>query len=193
MRRASAGLAVLLVVGTIGLWLRDRAAHQALAERVEVSASLGVWSSSTAPSGGQVSYFVTVRNDGPLRVWVTSVEGAEDGLRLRARDGIDEPVPGRDESRIPLSIRLTCARYGGAEDMDVEITVRRQDGVLVTRSVPLESAGTVLGVASSMCSVLPDVDDRELSGPVLARAGGGSGWARSVPRPGGGGGPTGVV
>jgi hypothetical protein len=158
---------VLLAVGAGGLWLRERAAERALARQVDVAVSLGVWSSSTAPLGGQVSYFVVVRNEGSRPVWVTSVEGSADGLVLRARDAGEWPVAARAEVAVPLSVRLTCPGYDGGRDLRAEVAVRREDGSSVTRRVRPEPADLLLGVARTLCPILPDLRDRELSGPIV--------------------------
>jgi hypothetical protein len=172
-RRARHGAIALGLLGSAaaaGLELQDRAAERALDRRVEVSATLGVWSTSSAPQGGRISWFVDVGNGGRLPVTVTDVRGSADGLRVAMRDGADGAVAAGGEVSLPLSIRLTCARYRAVEDLDVSVTVRRADGAPVIRRVRLEQAGTVLGVASSLCTVGPGADDRELSGPVLAGA-----------------------
>ncbi len=159
-------LAVLVVVGAGGLWLRDRAAERALAQRVDLTASLGVWSSSTAPPRGRVSYFLLVRNRGVSPVWVTSVEGSGSGLRLRTTDDVEQRVAAQDEAVIPLSVRLTCPGDGGDDGLSAEIAVRREDGGPVTRRVRPGSADLVLHVATTLCAARPDLRDQEISGPV---------------------------
>ena len=172
VRLVAVGAVVLLAAGAAGSWVRDRAAERAVAQRVDVTASLGVWSSSTAPLGGQVSYFVVVRNDGARPVWVTAVEASADGLRLSGRDGTDLRVGADDEAAVPLSVRLTCSRYvggaGGDDALQAGITVRRVDGESVVRQVRLRSDDLLLRVATSLCTVKPDVADREISGPILS-------------------------
>jgi hypothetical protein len=175
VRHGAVALGLLGAAAAAGLWLQDRAADRALEQRIALSATLGVWSTSSAPQGGRISWFVVVANDGRLPLRVTGVEGSADGLRIAVRDGAHSAVAAGGEVSLPLSIRLTCARHRAAGDLDVSVTVRRADGEPVTRRVPLEEAGTVLGVASSLCRVRPATDDRELSGPVLAGAALGSG------------------
>ena len=189
-RRLVIAVVVLLAVGAGSLWLRDRAADRALAQRVDVTASVAVSSSSTTPVGGQVSFFIVVRNEGPLPVRLTSVEGSVDGLRLRDLDDLAPPVAPGKQAAVPVSVRLTCARYSGGDGLDVAITVRREDGGSATRRVRAGSAHLLLDVATTLCSVRPGLRDRELSGPVLVTAGqrsaglwhvAGSGGGRSEP------------
>jgi hypothetical protein len=188
VRRCVVALVALLLVAAAGLWLRDRAAERALAQRVDIGVSLGVWSSSTAPLGGRVCYFAVVRNEGTRPVWVTSVDGSSGGLRLATRDDEEWPVAAGDEVRVPLSVRLTCTGPGPGDDLTARIAVRREDGGAVVRRLRPEPAVLLLGVAESLCSVRPELTDRELSGPVLdgrADRGGGPGRRRSDPRAGG--------
>jgi hypothetical protein len=159
--------AVVLAAGAGGVQLRSWAVERELAERVEVSASVGVFSSSTTPPGGQVRFFFVLRNDGARPVRVTSVEGAVAGLVLRSPDDLDQRVRPGDDAAVPISARLTCAAYDGGEGLTAVVGVRRQDGAPVTRTVPPADAGVLLDVASTLCAVLPGLRDRELSGPVL--------------------------
>jgi hypothetical protein len=167
VRGLAAALAVVLVVGAGALWLRDEAAERALSRQVDLSASLGVWSTSTAPNGGRISYFVTVRNLGPRALSVTAVEGTAGGVRLRMRGDPSLPLAAGADVGIPVSVLLSCA--GPVEDdaLTAQVGVRRQDGGTTTRRVPLESASLVLDLAASLCAFQPDLRDRELSGPVL--------------------------
>jgi hypothetical protein len=159
--------AAVLAAGAGGVQLHGWAAERELAERVELTASIGVSSLSTTPPGGQVSLFLVVRNEGARPVRVTSAEGSAAGLVLRTPDGLDQRVaPGADED-VPVSARLTCAAYDGGEGLTAEVVVRRQDGESVTRTVRPAPARGLLDVASTMCAVLPGLRDRELSGPVL--------------------------
>ena len=159
--------AVVLAAGAGGVQLRSWAVERELAERVELSASIGVSSSSTTPPGGQVSFFLVVRNEGARPVRILSAEGAAAGLVLRTPDGVDERVaPGADEA-VPVSARLTCAAYDEGEGLTAEVVVRREDGTPVSRTVRPAAARGLLDVASTLCAVLPGLRDRELSGPVL--------------------------
>jgi hypothetical protein len=108
-----------------------------------------------------------VRNGGALPVWITAVEGAADGLRLRTPDGADQRVAPGGEAAVPVSVRLTCDRYTGGEGLTTELAVRRQDGGSVTRRLRPGSADALTDVATTLCAVRPDLRDRELSGPVL--------------------------
>lgn len=159
-------LVVVVAAALGGIWLRDRAVERALAERVDLTASMGVWSSSTAPPRGRVSYFVVVGNEGALPVRVTSVEGSGSGLRFRTTDDLERRVGTDDEEVFPLSVRLTCARRTDAGELTAQVAVRRADGASVTREVRVGSAEQLLHVATTLCATRPDLEDAELSGPV---------------------------
>jgi hypothetical protein len=168
-RRLSVLLAVLGLFTGGTLWWQDRAAERDLRQRVVLSTTLGVWTSSTSPPGGAVGWFVLVRNDGRQPVTVTAVEATGDRLRIRTSDDGGRLVPPGEEVEMPVSVRLTC----GGEDthaVRVEVAVRREDGGPVTRRSELADASLVQDVATTLCSVRPDLRDHELSGPVL-RAG----------------------
>jgi hypothetical protein len=158
---------VLLAAGAGGLWLRDRAAERALAERVELSASMWLSSLSTTPPGGQVSFFVVVRNEGALPVRITGVEGSAPGLRLGMLDDVVRQVSPNGEAAVPVSVRLTCPRYAGGEGLTTQVAARREDGAAVTRRVRPEPADLLLDVATTLCASRPDLRDQEISGPVL--------------------------
>jgi hypothetical protein len=169
-RRARLLLVVLVVVlasGAGGLEVRDRAVERAAAERVDLTASIGLSSSSTTPPGGQVSFFLVVRNEGALPVRITSVEGSAGGLRIRMQDDVERQLSPDAEAAVPVSVRLTCGRYGGGAELSAEIAVRRADGAAVTRRVRPEPARLLLDVAATVCGSRPDLRDQELSGPVL--------------------------
>jgi len=164
-RRAVGALVLVALVGTGALWLRDRAAEQERRERVDLGTAVGVVSSSVDPPGGSVRFFLLVRNDGPLPVTVTAVDGGGPDLRVRMReDGVRTVLPGRD-AEIPLSVRLTCPV--SSSELAAELRVHRADGGTVTRGVDLRPASLVLDVATTLCGVRPDLRDHELSGPVL--------------------------
>lgn len=166
-----AGLLVLLLTGAGVV----RLAEQQRAQRVELAASVGLWSSSTSPTGGQVRFFVVVRNLGERPVAVTSVDGARGGLVLRMRTDGEQAVPAGAEVGIPLSVRLTCSpvQAAGRASLAADLGVRRADGAATTRRVDLDAAARVLDIAATLCGVRPDLRDHELSGPLLA--------ARTVP------------
>jgi hypothetical protein len=158
---------ILLAAGAGGVELRNRAAERAVAERVDLTASIGLSSLSMTPPGGQVSFFLVVRNEGALPVRITSVEGSAHGLRIRMQDDVARQVSPDAEAAVPVSVRLTCARYGDGAELRAEIAVRRADGAAVTRRVRPEPARLLLDVATTVCGSRPDLRDQELSGPVL--------------------------
>jgi hypothetical protein len=164
-----AGLAVLVLLGGGVLLLRYWSAERALRQEVGLATALGVWSSSTSPPGGEVGFFLLVRNDGTLPVSVTSVEAADRGVQLRMRDDVERIVaPGR-EIDIPLSVRVTCVAGAAAARsvLGAELGLRLEDGTATSRRVDPERASVVLDVAATVCEVRPGLRDHELSGPVL--------------------------
>ena len=116
-----------------------------------------------------MSFYVVVRNAGPLPVHVTGLEGSAGGLRLHMQDDVERQVSPDGETAVPVSVRLTCADYGGGGDLTTAITVRRADGGATTRRVRPEPAALLLDVATTLCGSRPDLRDQEISGPVLDR------------------------
>jgi hypothetical protein len=161
------GVLVLAAAAAGGLELRDRAAERELGRQVDLSASLGLSSLSTTPPGGQVSFFVVVRNEGPRPVRITAVEGTAAGLRLRGVDVGERLLSPDAETAVPVSVRLTCPGYDGGGDLVTSVAVRRQDGGRATPRVRPEPAGLLTDVADTLCRSRPDLRDQELSGPVL--------------------------
>lgn len=167
-RRLVVGVGVVLALAAGGLWLHDQAAERALARRVDLAASLAVSGDSRTPAGGQVSIYVVVRNNGPLPVRITSVEGGADGVRLGTPGGVDLQVPPGGEASVPVSVRLTCDRYTGGEGLTAAVALLRADGGSVTRELRPRPAAALTDVATTLCAVRPDLRDAELSGPVLS-------------------------
>ena len=169
VRRIGAALVVVALIVAAVVWVRDRAADRALAQRIDLVASLGVWTSSSSPAGGRVSYFLAVRNEGPREVSVTAVGGGGNGVLLRMR-GPEWAVPPGGGVSIPLSVRLTCAAHEdvdtGSGSLTAEMGLRRADGGTTSREIDLEPSVLLLSVAT-LCGLRPDVSDLELSGPVL--------------------------
>jgi hypothetical protein len=161
------GLVVVLVLGAAGLELRHRASERALARQVDLAASMGLSSLSATPPGGQVSFFVVVRNYGARPVRITAVEGSAGGLRIGMLDDLERSVSPDGETAVPVSVRLTCADYAGGEGLTTEIAVRREDGGAATRRLRPDPADLLLDVAATVCGVRPGLRDQELSGPVL--------------------------
>ena len=166
-RRLLVALVALLAITAGGLWLHDRAAERALAQRVDLTASIGVSSLSHTPPGGQVSFVVVVRNSGALPVWITSLRGGTDGLRLRALDGEDRRVAPGGEAAVLVSVRLSCTQYDGGEGLSTAVAVRREDGGSVTRRLLPRPADGLVDIATTLCAVRPDLRDEEIAGPVL--------------------------
>ena len=169
VRRLVLAVVVLLVAGFGVVELRERAAERARARVVDLATSVDVSSSSTTPPGGQVSFFLVVRNEGPLPVVVTSVAGSAAGLRLRALDGDERRVPPDASAAVPLSVRLDCRVYRGGDGLTAEVSVRRQDGGSTDRRVRPDPADLLLDVATTLCRSQPGLRDQEISGPVLDR------------------------
>jgi len=166
-RRLVAFLGVLCVVAAGLVWFREWSAERALRDRIALTTSLDVWSSSTTPPGGDVGYFVVVRNEGPRRVSVTGIEGKTKQLRLRMRDDAVRPLDPGTETAIPLSVLLSCLPGAAETSLAAEVRVRRQDGGAVTRRVDLRPTAPLLDAVTTLCGVRPDLRDHEISGPIL--------------------------
>ena len=166
---AAVGILVLLVAG--GVWFRGWAAERGLRHAVQLTATLGVVSSSTSPPGGSVRYFLEVRNDGPRPLSVTSVDASSQGLRIGMRDAGARRIYVGGEVDIPLSARVTCSDgiEGHDRRLPATIGVRRDDGGTTTRRVDLVPAAVVLDVAATLCDARPDLRAHELSGPVFRK------------------------
>ena len=160
----------LLVVALAGAglgWLHERSVRLALEQRISLTTALGVSSSSTTPPGGEVGYYVVVRNEGLRRVSVTAVDGATERLRLRMRDDAARPLDPGTETAIPLSVLLSCVPGAGETRLPAEIRLRREDGGVATLRVDLRPTAPLLDVVSTLCGVRPDLRGHEISGPVL--------------------------
>jgi hypothetical protein len=167
-RRLVAVVAVLVLLGGGIVWFRSWSAERDLRQAVELTTALGVLSPSTTPPGGEVRYFVRIRNDGVRPLSVTAVDAVGEGLRLRMQDEGDRPVdPGR-EIDVPVSARLSCGVPDASQaGLTAEIRVRREDGGSTVRRLDLEPAALLLDAARTLCAVRPALRDHELSGPVL--------------------------
>jgi hypothetical protein len=167
VRRLVAVLAVLTVVSAGGLQLRDWLQAREFAQRVVLSASLGVWTSSTARPYGYVSYFVEVRNGGTRPLSVTAVDMTTEQLRLRMRSAEPRRVEAGQEIGILVSVRLTCGEADGRSSaLPAEVTVRREDGGSAARRVDLQPSALILDAATTLCAVRPGLSDHEISGPI---------------------------
>lgn len=149
---------------------QDWAAERAAQDELLLSARLRVWTSSTNPVGGRVDYFVVIRNAGERPVVVTGVDVAE--LRLRVTDRVDRgvEVAAGDVRSVPVSVRLSCAP-GADFDRDAAlravVSAEPQSGRQRAVTVPVERSELLTDVANTLCSVRPDLADKELSGPIL--------------------------
>ena len=142
-------------------------------EVVVLTTSLGVWASSTTPPGGQVTYYLSIRNGGEVPLDVTDVRARTDHVVLRARDPLARRVAPGEVTLLPLSVLLTCAPDAGSsgDALRVQVDVRRTDGSTTSRFPVLGGTDPVLSAADTLCEVRPGLVAYELSGPVLrARA-----------------------
>ena len=161
---------VVVLVGAGLVWWREQAVERELRQRVVLTSSIGVGSSSTSPPGGSVYYFLVVRNDGPRPISIESLDASAGGLRVRLRNSTDHRLAAGAEIALPLSVRLTCGRVPGTAQgsrLEPQLTVGNEDGRSVVRSVHPGAAGSLLDVVDALCRVRPDLVDHELSGPVL--------------------------
>lgn len=157
-------LAVAALVQGQGWWV-----EQGRREVVDLDVSLGVWTSSTSPPTGYVSYYLAIRNAGIEPLEITSVQATGEGLQVRARGDGGRQVEAGGEIVVPLSALLTCSSTSAAagRDLRVEVGVRRDDG----RQAPQRSAmdaSLILDAAQTLCGVRPGLRAHELSGPVLS-------------------------
>lgn len=172
-RRAVAGLtavALTLALGVTGLvQARQWLAEQDRREAIILAVALGVWTSSSSPPGGHVTYFVTVRNAGTRTLEVTSLQASGDRLRLRSRGADPRRVDAGKEILVPVSALLTCSpgSQAGVDGLRIEVGVRREDGRRALERMPMQAA-LIQDAALTLCSVRPHLREHELSGPVLA-------------------------
>lgn len=168
---------VLAATGVVGVqrWVDERAQRQL----VSLRASLGVWTTSTSPTGGQVVYYVAIRNAGSAPLDVTSVQASDGRLRLSARDADPRSLDAGREILVPMSALLTCSPAsssafregdGDAGGLRVDLRVQRADGALSLQQMSLDDATLILDVADTLCSVRPELRGYELSGPVVRPA-----------------------
>lgn len=174
-RRLSAGTAVAVAVAALlagGDQAREWLAERAERQRVSLTTTVGVWTSSSTPPGGQVTYFLEVSNGGSLPLEVTSVQASAPGLALEARNDAPRQVAAGDLVLIPLSVLLTCPTSpSGAETGDrVRVSVTRADGGRTEENLPLQRFALVSDASRTLCSVRPGLRGYELSGPVVRPA-----------------------
>ena len=174
-RRRRAVLRVTALACALGLaagglvQLRAWQADRERRELVSLDAAIRVWSSSSTPPGGQVTYYVALRNASPEPLEVTSVAASNSQLRLRARDVVARPVAAGEQILVPLSARLTCSAEAdaGRGALRLEVGVHREGVRLGPQLPPLRDSALLLDAAHTLCGVRPTLTDYELSGPVL--------------------------
>ncbi len=158
---------LLTVAGTVQVsaWLDEGDRRRA----VSLAASLGVWTSSSSPPGGHVTYYLEIRNSGASPLEVMSVTASDERLRLRSSDDRARHLDAGRAILVPVSALLTCS--SGAVDPDlglqIQIDVRSGDGRVTRQRHALPNAGLLLDPAETLCQVRPTLVDYELSGPVL--------------------------
>jgi hypothetical protein len=178
-RRAAVAVpaAVLVAVLTAGVAVRQ--GQHWLAERsrrddVALTATTGVWASSTTPVGGSIDFFVSVRNTGPRRVRIESVDSRESRMTVRSRRNLHyEVLPGTAVD-VPVSVRLDCAGTGlvpgpGDEAGPLRATIAADplSGRRRTVHAPLARSPLLTHVADTLCAIRPGLRGKELSGPVV--------------------------
>lgn len=159
--------AVLAVTGLVQArqWLAEREQ----AQLISLGTSLRVWASSTSNlSGGQVVYYVSIRNSGSEPLEVTSIRSSDEHLQLRTRNDKAHLVDPGSEIMVPMSALLTCSGSptGSRAGLDVDVGLRREGTTLDPHQASLEDASLLLDVVETLCDVWPGLRAYELSGPV---------------------------
>lgn len=147
-------------------WMDERDRRRA----VSLAVAVGAWTSSHSPPGGQVTYYLAIKNDGPATLEVVSVAASGDRLRLRSPDDVARRLEAGRQVLVPMSALLTCSTDAADATLQVQIDVRRGDGSVARHRSPLGDAMMLLGAADTLCQVRPALTDYELSGPVLRPA-----------------------
>jgi hypothetical protein len=154
-------------------WLADRDAR----DEVSLAGTVRVSATSMTPAGGAVNYTVAVRNTGPRSVRITGVDVAHPRVRIRGTAGTGGTggpalsLASGDTGEVAVSVRLDCTRGGPfAPDEGLRATV---DAIALSGrrhrvDVSLDRASLITTAANTMCRVRPDLEDAELSGPILA-------------------------
>lgn len=165
-RRLIVVLAGALVAGLALDRAADRLEQRALRDAVAVTATIGAASRSTAPGGGHVEYYLTVRNEGarPVRVDAARLDSAR--LRLRDRGEVGRQVPAGGSVDIALSVLLDCTGPAAPRPLAGGLTVRPDSGRRRVVPTVFAQVAPLSDVADTLCRARPDLVDRELSGPV---------------------------
>ena len=160
--------AALAVTGV--LQGREWLAEHRQAQLVSLGTSLRVWASSTSNlSGGQVVYYVSIRNSGSEPLEVTSIRSSDEHLQLRTRDDEARRVDPGSEILVPMSALLTCtdSTPSSEADLEVDVGLRRDGTTLDSHRASLDGAALLLDVVETLCTVRPGLRAYELSGPVV--------------------------
>jgi hypothetical protein len=168
--------AALAVTGL--LQARQWLAEREQAQLISLGTSLRVWASSTSNlSGGQVVYYVSIRNSGSERLEITSIRSSDEHLQLRARNDEAHLIDPGSEIMVPMSALLTCTDSPPrSRGLEVDVGLRRDGATLDPHHASLEGAAPLLDVVETLCDVWPGLRAYELSGPVSSAssaAGGG--------------------
>jgi hypothetical protein len=163
--------AVIVIAATVSLQqLTHLRTERRLNDTVGIGAAFEVSSNSMAPRGGRVDYSVTIRNEGPRRVRVTSVAIDQGGLRIAGQGLRSEPFVGAGAATsVRLSVHLDCDTLRPAENADQlrgVVNVRPLSGSLHRVSLTFVNASPLIDVAQTLCNIDPH-EFGELSGPVL--------------------------
>ncbi len=169
-RLGTATVVVVALAATGAVELHGWMDEQDRRRIVSLAVSIGVWTSSSSPPGGHVTYYLAIRNSGVAPLEVMSVAASGDRLRLRSRDDDARRLEAGREILVPMSALLTCSSRTADAGLQVRIDVRRGDGSVARQLPALPDASLVLDPAETLCEVRPALVDYELSGPVLRPA-----------------------
>lgn len=172
-RVSALGLVVSALFVTAVLLHRSWSMDREASREVRLAVTLGVSSSSTTPLGGQVEYFVTVRNEGRRAVTVSELTSVSGSVRITGAGPLR--IDAGTESLLSLSVLLTCGATASdasvprdlAGTLDGQVTVVRDDGGTAVRPVQILGPEPLLDAASTLCSVRPELSSYELSGPTV--------------------------
>ncbi|MPQ97413.1 hypothetical protein GB931_05625 [Modestobacter sp. I12A-02628] len=174
VRAGAVCLVAAAVLAAAVLGYRSWAAGRAADREVRLSVTLGVSSSSTTPLGGQVEYFVTVRNDGLRPTTVEELASVGSGMDISGSGPLR--IEAADEALLPLSVLLTCDPAPAPDGTDAgagprtlagQVSVVREDGGTTTSDVLILAPEPLLDAAATLCSARPELRSYQLSGPTV--------------------------